>query len=401
MAMLAIDSQGRYDDSVTSMEYHNHQPYVSCSYKNNDEVRIPILQQDILTLPFDSYVVIHGKVEATKTSAAGGPLDVHFVNNGIAFLFEEIRYEICGKEIDRTRNVGITTTLKNLVSIREEEKNVLENACWFGPGTNSKKTTNFVYSIPLRLLLGFAEDYRRVIVNSKQELILLRSSTDLNAVNAAEAGNLTLEISKIYWRVPHVTVNDSEKLRLYKYIQKDPHIHIPFRQWEMHEYANLPTTSDTLSWPIRTTNQLEKPRYVIVGFQTNRKNSITKDMSQFDSCDIKDLKVYLNSVYYPYDSLLSNSALFYDIYANFQSSYYGKAGSPILNFTEYKTKCPIYVIDCSKQNDSIKSGPVEVKLDIHTNNNFPANTWGYCLIIHDCHYTYTPLTGDVRKISVS
>ncbi|XP_054257341.1 uncharacterized protein LOC128988496 [Macrosteles quadrilineatus] len=398
MAMLAIENAAMYDDSVTSMEYHNHQPYVSCSYRNNDEVRIPILQQDILTLPFDSYVVIHGKVEATKTTGATA-LDVNLVNNGIAFLFDEVRYEICGKEIDRTRNVGITTTLKNLVSIREEEKNVLQNACWFGPG-ETVNVKDFIYSIPLRLLLGFAEDYRKVIVNSKQELILLRSSTDLNAVSTSEAGTLKLEIVKIYWRVPHVMVNDSAKLRLYKYIEKDPHIHIPFRQWEMHEYANLPTTSDSFSWPIRTTNQLEKPRYIIVGFQTGRKNDITKDMSQFDSCDVKDIKVYLNSIYYPYDALLSNTALFYDAYANFQSSYYGRVGSPILNFTDYTTKCPIYIIDCSKQNDSMKTGPVEVKLDIQTNKKFPANTWGYCLIIHDCHYTYTPLTGDVRKISV-
>jgi hypothetical protein len=398
MAMLTIEKEAIYDDSVTSMEYHNHQPYVSCSYKNNDEVRIPILQQDILTLPFDSYIVIHGKVIGTKT--AGGELSVSFVNNGMAFLFEEIRYEICGKEIDRTRNVGITTTLKNLVSIREEEKNMLHNACWFGPGSKSSSAKDFIYSIPLRLLLGFAEDYRKVIVNSKQEVILLRSSTDSNAVIATEGGNLTLEISKIYWRVPHITVNDSIKLRLYKYIEKDPHIHIPFRQWEMHEYANLPTTSDTLSWPIRTTNQLEKPRYVIVGFQTGRKNDITKDMSLFDSCDVKDIKVYLNSIYYPYDAFLSNTALFYDSYANFQNSYYGRVGSVIMDYNTFKDKAPIYIIDCSKQNDSIKSGPVEVKLDIQTNKTFPANTWGYCLIIHDCHYTYTPVTGDVRKISM-
>ena len=145
---------------------------------------------------------------------------------------------------------------------------------------------------------------------------------------------------------------------------------------------------------------MEKPRYVIVGFQSDRKNNITKDMSQFDACDIKDIKVYLNSIYYPYDALLSNTALFYDIYANFQTSYYRITGSPILNLTDYTNKCPIYIIDCSKQNDSIKSGPVEVKLEIQTNKNFPTNTWGYCLIIHDCHYTYTPLTGDVRKISL-
>ncbi|KAK9680973.1 hypothetical protein QE152_g38686 [Popillia japonica] len=39
-----------------------------------------------------------------------------FVNNGLALLFEEIRYELAGTVIDRNKNPGITSTLKSYVS---------------------------------------------------------------------------------------------------------------------------------------------------------------------------------------------------------------------------------------------------------------------------------------------
>lgn len=36
-----------------------------------------------------------------------------FINNGVAFLFEEIRYEMNGIVVDRVRNPGIISTIKS------------------------------------------------------------------------------------------------------------------------------------------------------------------------------------------------------------------------------------------------------------------------------------------------
>ncbi|CAB0045347.1 unnamed protein product [Trichogramma brassicae] len=41
---------------------------------------------------------------------------------------------------------------------------------------------NFDVHLPLNMIFGFAEDYKKIIVNAKHELILVRSRTDLNAV---------------------------------------------------------------------------------------------------------------------------------------------------------------------------------------------------------------------------
>ena len=42
-------------------------------------------------------------------------------------MFDEIRYELDGVEIDRSRNVGITNTIKNFVSLITSKSVTLEN----------------------------------------------------------------------------------------------------------------------------------------------------------------------------------------------------------------------------------------------------------------------------------
>ena len=98
-------------------------------------------------------------------------------------LFEELRYELNAIGIDRSKNVGLTTLMKNYISQSPSQKSLLENAGWID---NNDRITNenghFDISIPLSMLLGIAEDYRRIIVNAKHELILTRTNTDTNAV---------------------------------------------------------------------------------------------------------------------------------------------------------------------------------------------------------------------------
>ena len=70
----------------------------------------------------------------------------------------------------------------------------------------------------------------------------------------------------------------------------------------MYEYPLLPKTTKH-SWSVKTSSQLEKPRYVILGLQTNRKNNRTKDCSVFDHCKVTNVTLFLNSQYYPFESL--------------------------------------------------------------------------------------------------
>lgn len=393
--MLDIEQAANYDGIVTGFEFHSHKPYASTTYTDSDEIRIPISQQDIITAPFDSTLYITGTLNGKKADKTTDS-DIAFVNFGIAHLFEDIRYELNGIEVCKTRNLGTTSTIKGLLSFCPEEENALKNTSWSGVD-KTLKSGKFSFNIPLKYFLGFFEDYKKIILNIKQELVLLRSASDKDAVITTDSVDWSVKIDSITWRVPHVTVSDEYKIKLFSMIERDAIIHLPFRQYEMHEFPVLPTTNRQ-SWSVKTSNQLEKPRYVILAFQTARKNDLTKNSSNFDHCDLNNLKLYLNSQYFPYDNVHGDNSLFYDMFVRFQSSYYGKSSRPLVNLETFKTKTPLYVIDCSKQNDNVKTGPVDVRLEFESTQAFPLNTAAYCLIIHDSHYAYSLLTGSVKKM---
>ena len=102
--------------------------------------------------------------------------------------------------------------------------------------------------------------------------------------------------------------------------------------------------------------------------------------------------------YYPYDNLnldiwKDRFALLYNMYASFQSSYYHRLdGSPVLTPELLKSKAPLFVLDCSRQDEALKSSAVDVRLEFESSTNFPTQTTAYCMILHDSLVEYTPLS---------
>lgn len=404
MNILQITNNPQFDNSIESYEVHTYNPYNN-SFKESDEIRIPIHQQDVYILPSASSIYIEGIASITHTDVSGKLVkkNVDFTNNAISFLFQDIRYEMNGVEIDRVRNVGITSTMKSYISMNKGESKLAALWNW---NIDGFKNSNGMFSviIPLNKMLGFAEDYNKIILNCKHELILNRSSTNLNCVLIGNNNDdVEIQIQRVQWRVPHIKVSDRERLSLLKCLEKDRPIQIAFRNWDLYEYPLLPKTSKH-SWSVKTTSQLEKPRYVVFGLQTNKKNCKSEDSSLFNHCHISNVKLFLNSYYYPYDALNlkfddDKYGILYEMYAKFRQSYYNLPIDPLLDLEEFKKKAPLFVIDCSRQNENLKTGPVDVRLEIESLKDIPDNTSAYCLIINDRIVEYKPLSNIVRKLS--
>ena len=409
--ILETQSGVAFDESVSHYEIHAHQPYTSLNFNNSDEIRISIQHQDLNILPSRSCIHIIGRL----TDAKGVALTrTAFVNNAICHLFEEIRYELNSIEIDKCKNVGLTSLMKGWPSFNPNQKIFLENSGWLFDTQHSITNTEgyFDVFIPLNTILGFAEDYRKIIVNMKHELVLSRSRTDFNAViQTGEAGTnntikyeeFKIQLLKIEWLMPYVQLSNQFKIRLLNQIGKNRSIPLSFRSWELYEYPSLPKSTKHV-WTVKTSNQMEKPRFVILGFQTNRKNQKEKNASLFDHCNLSDVKLFLNSQYYPYGSLNldinhNQFAIIYDMFANFQQSYYGKNPEPLLTKASFINNLPLIIIDCSKQNDSLKNAPVDVRIEFESKAIFPDNTAAYCLILHDRIIEYNAVSGDVKKIT--
>lgn len=389
--MLNVLSRPIYDDSITSYETHTHQPYIASALGSSDEIRIPIQQQDLYTNIHDSFLLLEGKI----TAAVGdnnAAIATTLVTNPFAHLFEEIRYELNGHVIDKCKNVGITTTMKGYASFNESEAKTY----WNYGGTFLDEQGNFSVCLPLKTLMGFPEHYDKIIVKAKHELVLLRAKNDDAMFQQEKAPQV--ELFRVHWHVKHVKVSDSEKMQLLNVEKLQKDIVLPFRSWDLYE-CPLIADSTKQTWMVKTATQMEKPRYVILGLQKNRKH-ISKNSSQFDHCDIIDVKLFLNSESYPYDNMNINFKqkqfeILYNMYANFQKSYLNRESAPLFDRSKFATDAPLVVIDCSKQIESVKSSSVDVRILIETRKPIPANTIAYALIIHDRVVQYNPFTNMV------
>jgi len=75
---------------------------------------------------------------------------------------------------------------------------------------------NFNFGEPLNTLLGFYEDYKRVVVNARHELILIRAYSNNNCLVGNPTTELKIDLFKVKWRMPHVILNEVNKLRSVK-----------------------------------------------------------------------------------------------------------------------------------------------------------------------------------------
>jgi len=396
--ILNIGGEPIFDDRVVKIETHTYNPYANTTFGHSDEIRIPIQQQDLYTLPCESFLYVEGRLTVKRGNDES---QTTLGNNCVAFMFDEIRYELNGVEIDRNRNVGITSTIKNYVSLTYDKALIMRNAGWDITSTIPEGYFNFC--VPLNTLLGFCEDYKRVVVNARHELILIRARSDNNCLVGNPTTEPEIDLLKVQWRMPHVILNEVNKLSLLRALESGRYLSMSFRSWDLYEYPLLQSTTKH-SWAVKTATQLEKPRYVIFALQTGRKNIMSRDVSVFDDCNLTNVKLYLNSEFYPYDDLnldfgKNRYAILFDMYARFRKAYYGyDCYETLLTVVTFLTNGPFVVIDCARQNESIKSATVDVRIEFDCKENVPANTTAYCLILHDRVVEYCPLSNVVRKI---
>ena len=405
MEHLNVKENVLVDESILSWELLSFDPFNPTKLGPNDEIRISLQQTGKYPLPCKSELYLELKIE----NEDGQPLKNTFlINNAPAFLFKELRYILNGVTIDSVRDIGTTSTLKGYMSFNENESLKLQNGGWYPKEATPKSIMtdekgNASLCIPLKMYSGFFEDYNKIILNSQQELILIRSNDDSNAlVSTVDTEKPKITITKLCWRVPHITVGIPQELALTKIIDKNNDILITFRSWELVEYPEL-LENTRHNWPVKTSTRVETPRHVLIAFQKNKRGNIKADMSKFDHCELRNINVYLNSERYPYNDLQldfknNKFATLYEMYSEFRRMFYNYPLEPIFSPSEFKSIAPIVYINCSHQRDLLQSGPVTMRIEFETTEAVPAKTTAYCLIIHDKVFTYNPLTKIVKQL---
>jgi len=116
MEILNITEKPEIDQSIEKCEYHSYESITGIDLNKPGEIRINIEMQDLFTHPGKSYLVFDGKLVKNADDAEYANSDViTLTNNAMMHLFNNIKYQLSGQEIDSLFHPGQATTMLGLL----------------------------------------------------------------------------------------------------------------------------------------------------------------------------------------------------------------------------------------------------------------------------------------------
>ena len=422
--ILQITEDIPVDDSIYEYEYKEYNPITGTDL-NRGSIVITIESQDIYTHPAESFLVIEGQLikEAPAPPAAAEYVNddnIALINNGLMYLFSDVRYHLASHEIEVLQNPGHATTMLGLLKYPDDfTKSQGLNQVW-APDTDEGTAINnnkgfklrrdyiinmvegagnkgkFNFKIPLKHFLGFCEDYKKILYGMQQRLTLTRTGNDnailrgQNAAGNAALDNAKIELNKISWFMPHVIPSDAYRLQLDKIIEKKEKIPVGYR---MLQCDNIPVVGGSgFTWRLGVKSSPDIPRFIIVGFQTNKNNNQTTNPALFDHCEVRNIYVTLNAKRYPdidyeNDFTINKFSRIYGDASTFRKKFYNMdelISNSSISPDNYKTLFPLFVFDVTKQSEKLKTSVSDIHIKASFNNNNPPNnTMAYAVIISD------------------
>lgn len=425
-AILDIQERPEIDDSIKEYEYVEYQPISGSQLNTSGQITITIENTDDFFYPRHSWLLVEGNLVKNADEQPYVDADViTLTNNAIMYLFTNIRYSLAGMEIENLNHPGFATTMLGLAKYSNDyAKGDGIMHCWY-PDTGTTAALNdnagfnvrqayvikspnpkgsFSFGIPLEHIFGFCEDYDKVMYGMRHTLTMVRSPDDTNAIFKAAATALgKAKLSKISWMMPRVLPNDEMKYKLYKSIESKTNLDVAFRMRQCNVVEIPQATS--MSWRLGVRTAPEKPRYVIVGLQTDKSGNQERNAALFDHCNVVNMSVVLNSTKYPPLDANANFSKnqfiqFYKYMKEFTRDYYGMdplLGGSGVNPINFKDLTPLFVFNVSKQSERLNHGVVDITVDMQFSENVAANTRAFALVISDRRLK---LQSDGKKMNV-
>ena len=415
-SILRITDPIPSDNSIDRYEEIVYEPVAGTSLNSSgQDITLTIETQDIFTHPSESFLIIEGRLIKADNNSYGNNDLISITNNGMMYLFKRIRYDLSGQEIENLVHPGQMTTMLGLLKYPDDfSKSKGLNQLWYKDTTdataeanagwnirrryivvNSNPRGSFSFKIPLKHIFRFCEDYDKVVYGLKHNLTLTRNDDNDAIFRAAidAAGNAIaackIELSKISWFMPHITPADKDKIELHKIIERKEKLPVGYRMIQC-DSATIPQAT-SFSWRLSVKSSPEVPRFIIVGFQTNKSGDQLTNPFLFNNVNVSNIYVMLNSIRYPTTDynisfLAQKFSRVYGDAADFRSKFFNMdelVSNPDITPSDYKTLFPLFLFDVSKKSEKLKYSTTDIQIKMHFSANVPGNTQAYAVIISD------------------
>lgn len=398
------------DESVEKYEFHEYEPVARTNLNSAGEIRINIELQDLFTHPAESYLQFEGRLTKADETAYANADAVALTNNGLMHLFSQITYSLSNQEVESVYHPGQATTMLGMLKYPDDfAKAQGLNQLWTkDTGATAVIADNtgfairqayliqkptakgtFSFIVPLKHIFGFCDDYDKIVYGFKHTLTLVRKTDDDAIFRANAAGAGKVNIDRISWFMPHIIPADMVRMQLYKTIETKATLPVAYRARQC-DTVTVPQ-STTFSWRLSVKTSPEKPRYILVGFQTDKDGNQEANPSIFDHCNLKNMYIMMNQERYPavdYNLSFPNQQFaraYYDA-ARFSEKFYGMDSlvtQSNITPSDFKDLFPIMVFDVSKQSERLKSGVVDIQIKATFNAAVPAGTEAFAVVVSD------------------
>ena len=408
-SILNIKEKYVEGDAIKSYEYNEYLPTSGSNLNIPGTISIHIESQDEFYHPRRSYILVEGdllKADGSRFNAE----DIALSNNGIMHLFSNAKYELVGSEMESVNDPGIAGVMMGMAkNTYEYAHSVGMKSCW-APDTSDTVFTesgfarrkeyiisksvpkgSFSFEIEMEDIFGFQEDYDKVTYGMRHKLTLVRKDDDdaiFKAAGVTTKGKVVL--TKIALLMPRVLPSDIKKFDLYKMIESKVTVDAGYRMRQCHT-AEIPENAQSFDWRLGVRSVTEKPRHILIAFQTARAGDQLKNPSLFDHVNTTQVSVMLNDTKYPSRDVVADFPKhkyveYYKMFTDFTRNYYHMDPLTVGNFVDiitYKEKYPIFYINVEHQSERLSQGVVDIMIRMKFGANITKGTVAYALVISD------------------
>lgn len=344
--------------------------------------------------------VIAGDFNAKDGENYGANSGTKLIDNFIPYLFKSIEIKKHNKLIDRIEDPGIISTIKHTISLSQDEIVTKTN----GGVVCNHQYGKFYYCGNLSDLgLGFFGDVKIPIYKGGLLITFIRNSDDDSILRSPQvdksyAPDGKIKISEFYLRVPIFEFSTPSKIELInEMVQFGTQIFL-FKSWECIEKTGI--TGTNFSYDITNIyRNIDKPKFIIVGFQTGRRSNQKIDPSKFDHVDVRNIRVKINESYYPEEMINldikeGNYTLLYEMYKDYKKSYC-KNLNMLYNPYDFISNRPLFVLDVRKGPINISQAKNNIILNIDFHKTLPSDTNIYVVVISEKMLKYDFIKNDI------
>ena len=305
----------------------------------------------------DSYLEIEFVVSDDAGGLYANDANIGLVNFGMMALFSSIRLETSGgRTIEYIDHCHPNLLMYKLLTSTDDEydsgfvRNQGNRDSQFKGDHIVAQRGHMYMMIKMSDLFGFSNDLEKIIYGLGFELILKRNNNDgalfrVNANPGAITNDGDIDIRDI-WCVPSIDPRNGNRI----FVQKGLNI-------------------TNFLFDLGMESGLERPQYIIVGFENNNVNEETHDASTFHIMNVTECYCKIGSEFYPENRMNINygtnnyNEAFKEV-VNFDKDYNGLPYNikPYINHRTCKSNYRIYVFDTRYQSDHI--GPQSKQLNL-------------------------------------